>query len=314
MIPHDQHTIRSFVRRRTRREQRRGISLLEVLVSIGVLSIGLLGILALMPAASQQTKAGSDQDAASVMARRAFREMNVRFYGIANAIVSPPARANYFCVDPIGIALATSPGARASLAGVVNAARVTINDPQTNTPYTDLRALDEIFRTPDDLDFGTRASRVATENEAPNPPQQVALKNNASTPVKRNTRGELSWFATVVPRATGFNTVSIAIVRKRGSDELSLSATSVDMSDGIGEISVPNSTIPAWADVKAGHWLLLAGEQSAEWYRVISNGGNATDRSFTVAGPDWLDTGAVRRVILVPNTVEVYSRSLPAIQ
>ena len=56
---------------------RRAISLLEVLISIGVLAIGLLGVVALIPIASQKAEQGARQNAIASYGRRAFREFAI---------------------------------------------------------------------------------------------------------------------------------------------------------------------------------------------------------------------------------------------
>lgn len=306
--------------------RKRGISLLEIMVSIGVLSVGLLGILALMPAASNQAKIGAQQDAAAILARRAFREMNVRWYG------NPPLNDNFYCVDPVG---QLTDGNLWFLGGLASANRlqmpplVTVAGPdfgKTTNAGLNYQA-DQIFRTKDDLFFGEFASR---ENPAPNPPQQVALKNNATPPVavKRFASGNLSWFATVVRKTTGFNTVSVAIVNKRvgASDLVFPGASVVDntvpanppnlivaMTGGLGEIRLLKSaTSDAWSNVKAGQWIMLASADTttastappfdttvgtAEWYRVRGSGdviervnGNPVEyRALTVEGPNWTE-------------------------
>lgn len=262
-------------------DQHRGITLLEILISIGVLSIGLLGVLALLPAASQQAKAGAMQDAASVMGRRAFREMNVRWQGSDEIYVSfdgvltGPNRIaadRFYCIDPLGALLnetVPTPSiplvkliSQTPLAGVPSANRVVLGQPTASgamAPYG-RELLDMVFRSKDDLDFGEPASR---ENPAPNPPQQVALK--ASGPdgtigtaddigAKRVAEGGLSWFATVVAKNSSFNTVSVAVVDKRtaiaNSDGSTVGAISEQllghsMQGGTGEIVI---SMPALVD------------------------------------------------------------------
>lgn len=324
---------------------RHGISLLEIMVSIGVLSVGLLGVLALMPAASNQAKIGAQQDAAALLARRAFREMNVRWRD--NDAIGLSGADPFFLVDPLGgmlkqqfyptlaqagIINVTGPGSPGKgydypdFTTVVSANRALLR----KVPHVDLIApiggvngpdplpnvvINEIFRSKDDLFFGEFASR---ENPAPNPPQQVAIKNEADTPVavKRFASGNLSWFSTVVGRNTGFSTVSVAIVEKRTGEEFvaeinfdtTTRAGFVATSGGIGEIQIPLVNAPQenWDNVKSGHWILLANAQAvtggsppstvgtAEWYRVqgsgtvdVDNDGTDDHRVFSVAGPNW---------------------------
>ena len=337
-------------------QRRRGISLLEIMVSIGVLSVGLLGILALMPAASNQAKIGAQQDAAAILARRAFREMNVRWHGQPAAILAPvpttppatglPVLPNFYCIDPLGISLRSAAGFTnfelSRMAGEPNigngatsAHRITFAS-LAGTPTSPV--IDEVFRSKDELFFGEFASR---ENPAPNPPQQVALRDTTNTAVKRFSTGDLSWFATVVPRATGFNTVSIAVVNKRSSDEFWQTvnpATSLIVG-GIGEIEIPFTTPlnEAWTNVKTGDWIMLTsvvtpgGVGTAEWYRILGTGTRDADNdgvddvlAYTVDGADWNGLHAnppslagppARNIttfaVLIPNVIAVHSRSLP---
>lgn len=334
-------------------QRKRGISLLEIMVSIGVLSVGLLGILALMPAASNQAKIGAQQDAAAILARRAFREIGVRWDGL-------PAGDNLYVVDPVGMKLAGLYNANNTwtgfdwnnfainngkwfLGGEVSGRRVVSANrlaPGNVTPVL----VDDIFRSRDELFFGEFASR---ENPAPNPPQQVALKDDSGAAVKRFSSGNLSWLVTVVGRNTGFNTVSVAIVNKRSGNEFfaeivkrTINDVPVLTSGGIGEIQIPLANAPQedWGNVKSGQWIMLASSQNnlpavgtAEWYRVLGNGtadldadGTDDHRVFSVAGADWnpqfvdgpstAPNNLKTYAILIPNVIAVHSRNLPATQ
>jgi hypothetical protein len=57
---------------------RRGISLLEVLISMFVIMIGLLGIMAMIPAGRSDIVMGTKYDAATAMGQGTFREINIR--------------------------------------------------------------------------------------------------------------------------------------------------------------------------------------------------------------------------------------------
>lgn len=58
----------------------RGVTLIEVLISIFVVSVGLLGVAALIPLAGHQTEQGSRNDRKANVGRRSFREFMVRGY------------------------------------------------------------------------------------------------------------------------------------------------------------------------------------------------------------------------------------------
>lgn len=57
---------------------RRGVSLMEVLVSIGVVAVGLMGVATLIPLAFQQAEAGAQNERKSSLSQRAFREFQVQ--------------------------------------------------------------------------------------------------------------------------------------------------------------------------------------------------------------------------------------------
>ena len=61
-----------------RRAQRRGLSILEVMISIGVATIGMLGALALLPLASTLAQLGLNEDAKSAIGRAAVDSFDVR--------------------------------------------------------------------------------------------------------------------------------------------------------------------------------------------------------------------------------------------
>src|SRR5690606_7824428 len=62
----------------TGQSPRQGIGLLEVLISIGVVALGLLGVIALIPLAQHRAIQGAVNDRAALVGRRAFREFRIR--------------------------------------------------------------------------------------------------------------------------------------------------------------------------------------------------------------------------------------------
>ncbi len=62
------------------RRGRRGITLLEVLISMGILAVGLLSIAALIPAGRLEIMQAVKLDYASMVGRGAFRDLQIRGY------------------------------------------------------------------------------------------------------------------------------------------------------------------------------------------------------------------------------------------
>ena len=82
--------------------RRAGISLLEILISIGVVGIGLIGVAALIPLAHHKATEGVNTDRMASLGRRAFREFEIREFdrpGILNFnelwIGAPSSPGNY---------------------------------------------------------------------------------------------------------------------------------------------------------------------------------------------------------------------------
>jgi len=139
----------SIPNRASMNSRRNGVTLLEVLLSIGVVFIGLMGAVSLFPVASFQIKEGVKHERAALLGKRAFREFKilglknterwverdsvpttsgtqVRVFGDLSRVDDPdirPAdrplrlgridrlRSNFaHCIDPRGVASRTLPG------------------------------------------------------------------------------------------------------------------------------------------------------------------------------------------------------------
>lgn len=110
---------------------RRGISLIEVLFSIGIVGIGLLGVLLLVPLAMRQVGQGNEFDRTSRMGLNALSEFeirgmadvdNLRYYNpLASAFfsVAPPLPPyllqSSFAVDPLALSLTANQNAAGSV-------------------------------------------------------------------------------------------------------------------------------------------------------------------------------------------------------
>ncbi len=84
----------------TRRARRSGISLLEVMISIGVVGIGLIGVASLIPLAHYKAAQGIRDDRKSMMGRRAFREFRIRDFDRPGDMSNPSGAPNPFWYWP----------------------------------------------------------------------------------------------------------------------------------------------------------------------------------------------------------------------
>ena len=79
---------------------RSGLSLLEVLVSIGILTIGLVGLAMLIPAGKLQLVATNKSDRTGACGRAGMREVKVRRMLDATGWSTSPASLQRFCHRP----------------------------------------------------------------------------------------------------------------------------------------------------------------------------------------------------------------------
>ncbi len=79
-LPTAHRPLRTAYRRPPTADSRRGISLLEVLISILVLSVGLLGTLSLVPLGHHDIVEASKMDRGGTLGRLAFRDIIIRGY------------------------------------------------------------------------------------------------------------------------------------------------------------------------------------------------------------------------------------------
>lgn len=226
-----------------------GITLLEVLISMFVMLVGLLGVMSMIPVGRFEQQRGAKIDRASACGRAAFREMKVRgmlnpttwakpnadadrlyvpsthlfsYTGTtwaatdaATPLPLVPGGSGYLgvVVDPLGIAAGFNyPVPYRSTADSARLPRITFG-PFGSAEATKRAALaDSVFRWQDDLKFDDSGSSESL-------PRQV-MQGTA----KRLSEGDYSWLATIVPNpelVNGGNAfdvsmrVSVAVFYKR---------------------------------------------------------------------------------------------------
>jgi len=85
-------------------DDRRGISLLEVLIAIGILSVGLVSVLALIPAGRSQASKASAIDRTALLAMNATDDFIARGFARPAGWTTPSPGTNFVVFDPFGSA------------------------------------------------------------------------------------------------------------------------------------------------------------------------------------------------------------------
>lgn len=190
--------------------RRSGITLMEVLISIGILSIGLASVVALIPAGGSQAKKAIVEDRRGAMGANAIADaVN---YGMLNPVTwstIPPAPYRVV-IDPLGN------GSFPSAAGLsaINVSGI--------TPGSAVAAL--VFSAADDLIYEDDKTKSDPTTDPPVP-------RLTSDGARRQNEGGYSWLATLVPSSTSsspqfFNLSIVEFYRRPpATAALSLSAS-----------------------------------------------------------------------------------------
>ncbi len=267
----------------------RGITLLEVLVSIFILAVGLLGAAALIPIGKLALVKTNISDRTGACGRAAMRDVEVRRmlnYSAWFPAFVPGATPGAIAIDPLGMSIGNPLGPLP---------RITLLVPP-GVPISP-----EIFRWSDDLIF--------TMPEDMSPPQQgdrpVPVPDVVGNP---QSEGNFSWFLTVCPSPSDIvlsvpvglrrnYTVSVVVCHKRdftGGEYASPVTFPAGIGYGGGTIQV---TIPAVLEhIKTDQWVMLSSIDTrvAKWYRVVGVG----DQYLSLVGPDW-DVGTYNNPVMV---------------
>jgi hypothetical protein len=184
---------------------------MEVLISIGILSIGLASVVALIPAGGSQAKKTVIEDRRGSMGAGALAD--VVNYGMLNTATwsTIPTAPYRVVIDPIGN------GSFPSAAGLT-AINVSNISPGSNVANL-------IFSAADDLVY---VDDTAKADPATEPPVPKRTSDNA----RRLSEGGYSWLATLVPSGTAspsqFYTLSVVEFYRRPPSSTALSAHIAD--------------------------------------------------------------------------------------
>jgi type II secretory pathway pseudopilin PulG len=283
----------SFILHPSRSRSRRGITLLEVLVSLGVLSVGLLGVAALIPLGGLLMRDAVKSDRTGACGRAAIHDVKVRRLLDPTKWSTTPS-TNVFVIDPLGETATPT-----ALTGPLGGASGPLQ--RINLAWATSSAIaDSVFRWHDDLSY----VRAKDYKPAPAPNGDRPVMVTAVGGVQQYI-GEFSWFLTVAPASSpqGLYAVSVVVCDGRplsaAGETVTTAANPVTIQSGpIGyggvTISITGTAWPANWTLKANDWILLSSVDSsgniiqATWYRVASVGYDATlGTNITLVGPDW---------------------------
>ncbi|MHB1035796.1 MAG: type IV pilus modification PilV family protein [Pirellulales bacterium] len=287
----------------------RGISLIEVLISIFILSVGLMGVAALIPVGRFEVVQAAKMDRAAVAGRAAFREVKIRgllrpdLWYVPDPSKFDPSRP--FVIDPLGVGWSLPP-CPAMPNGGPQMPRLSLLGPG-KPPCIIPAAADRIFTCRDDLYF-----------ELPDDPEALPTWRSSAGGI-RSIEGNYSWMLTVTPVVDtrlpqpvivdGLHTVAVAVFYKRNRSpqgERMLNVMFPNGNDGWGggdvEVTLPSEPPADPPELKSNQWLMLVARDPAatnplasirylKWYRIAAvedaQGATGAKRRVTLVGPDW---------------------------
>ena len=300
---------------------RSGISLLEVLVSIFILSMGLLGVAALIPLGKLALVKTNISDRTGACGRAAMRDVKVRrmldysTWYVNGGTVNDTAIPGAIALDPLGYL--------GTLSWTIG--NTTLPFPRyTFSNMLTIDNADPIFRSGDELLF------VMPKDM--NPPEEgdrpVPVLNAGG--VQQN-EGNFSWFLTVCPSPGDIAqikpvylrrdyTVSVVVCYKREFDAAAEHATVntqgvqfLGGGYGGGTIRMRDATDAAILNyIKTDQWVMLWDDTNgsvAKWYRVVGVG-NADAPYVSLVGPDWDASSLNAQLVVVEGVTGVYTTTV----
>jgi type II secretory pathway pseudopilin PulG len=181
-------------------KQRRGISIIEVLVSMFILSVGLLGIASLLPIGQRQAALADQQDRLSSLGQNAIRSFRTRGYsnpafwmvgsgsGPTGSYFSTP-----ILIDPLMAAKQSS--GKVPHSGTQVIPRYSVKPTTTSTTMLNIAGAEAMFISRDDVlvEFGN----------LPEDATKAKFEEASSSKIRRDFNGEYSWAAMLAPTYPG---------------------------------------------------------------------------------------------------------------
>lgn len=329
--------------------RRAGVSLLEVLISIGVIALGIFGVASLIPVAQFQVAQGTTLDRIAAIGPSAAAEFRIRNMGsprswapagFASTLLNGTSSDGWnvqrraFVIDPLGFIQGKSPAFPASANSSMAWVLPRINLLATHIPSNPLlaeRAAQKIFYLADDIPFDR-----PTEQQLQ--PRRQYFINAEGRPTSTVPGAQLSWFATLSPVATYQNHISdefllsIVVCKGRTTDRSLIANTEHDVEIGAvpfpGEIQVVNDL--AVTELAPGDWIMVGksanyGNQASwryRWTQIIGTSDKEYDeqsgfRTLSISNDDWIGPGDINasqnklaRVFFVQGVESVFERTI----
>jgi type II secretory pathway pseudopilin PulG len=190
---------------------RRGVSILEVLFAIMISAIGLMGAIAVFPAALLQTKRGQQADMTSAAAQEITHAFDAagmrkasRWLDNNGARIADPDGSFAYCIDPRFMAANTGITRFPNGSGTSRMIRVTLDNGAATATPTPMSALQAnlMFGIEDDLAYDRFTGTFNGIDQSTQHAASLFIRDNASprNALKRESHGHMSWMATLSPK------------------------------------------------------------------------------------------------------------------
>lgn len=305
-----------------------GISLLEVLVSLFILSVGLLSVAALIPIGKLALVNTNKSDRTGACGRAGLSEIRIRRMldyttWITNTGPVPPgATPGTIAIDPLGYANGLNGMNLGGAGGPIP--RITL----AWATGANVAMAEAVFRWPDELQFhssddSTDRPRALVYDSTGNFVIYDPPTHGTNVTFARD--GNFSWFITATPSpadvANGVTVanrrsynVSVVVCHKREfttAAERTAGANILGGGYGGGTITLINNdadTSPLV--VRENEWILLYSATQCAWYRAVSSVtiNNGDTEWLSLVGPDW--HGGAATAVVIPGVTGVYTTTV----
>ena len=317
----------------TAHSSRRGVSLMEVLISIFVLSVGLLGVAAMIPVGRYEIVEGAKADRGAALARAALREVKIRRmlepYQYPNGTQVQmwhglDANAPCTLIDPL-YRTANASGTRFPDSYSVSMPRVNLRPYPTATVWMNAAMAEQIFVSHDDLLFNIPDDKAQRPVRVPLTGQQQFEGNYSWAVMVQYDPASLTLSLQDRTRMK----VSIPVFYKRNFRAETTEqekngervATNVLFTGGGlsgGDVQMQIQHPEDAKRLRSNGWLMLAAGNTtagiihAEWYRIVAAAQeNGLVYRVTLAGPDWPSTYSNNVfAVLMEGVVNVFTETV----